>query len=118
MPSKDLGNYDAYLFDWDGNLARTLENWLSIQRATLRAYGLSATDKDISARFGRWDFALDFGLDRSLLEEFLAKIKAEVVVKNPTVPMYEHAKDMLMNLRSKGKKLALITSTIKQAIDP
>lgn len=112
-----MNNYDAYLFDWDGTLARTLENWLKILRDQGEAYGLKATDRQISERFGNWDWALDFGLEPSKLEGFKKEVAAQAEAQNPHVPLYDHALQALQQLRANGKKLALISATLRQTID-
>lgn len=112
-----MKQYQAYLFDWDGTLAQTLEVWLSIERDLYRKYGLSLTDSEIARSFGDWSAAEKFGLKGESLMAFnreLPKIAHEAISKTP---LYPHVSKVLNGIKDRGAKLALITSSVRETID-
>jgi HAD superfamily hydrolase (TIGR01509 family) len=117
LKERTVADYDAYLFDWDGTLARTLESWLKILSNQAKAYNLTPTDRQISERFGDWSWALDFGLDPELLPTFKDEVVARAKADNPRAPLYNHALEVVRLLHAQGKKLALISASPRQVIE-
>ncbi len=112
-----MKDYDAYLFDWDGTLGQTLDNWLRILRGQANAYSLQVTDAQITAEFGNWDWALKYGLDSALRDKFVDEVREAAKAQNPLVAMYDDALRALQLLKARGKKLALVSSTPAHVID-
>jgi HAD superfamily hydrolase (TIGR01509 family) len=111
-----MKDYQAYLFDWDGTLARTLEEWLRLLRDAYLAYGIELDDKTIIGGFGNWKAAIDFGL----AEEHYAAYRAEIGRKSHAAlsqaPLYEGSRELLTTLRSNNKQLGLLTSSSSETI--
>ncbi|RTK94961.1 HAD family hydrolase [Candidatus Saccharibacteria bacterium] len=112
-----MKQYKAYLFDWDGTLAQTLEVWLRVERDLYRKYGLEITDKQIAESFGDWSAAEKFGLTGDDLRNFNKELPATAHEAVKVVPLYDHASQTLKNLKQSGKKLALVTSSVRETID-
>ena len=50
-----MKQYQYYLFDWDGNLAQTLEVWLTAIRASLDKRNIQVSDEEIGLSFGNFE---------------------------------------------------------------
>lgn len=109
-----MKDYDAYLFDWDGTVAQTLEAWLPIARRTLYAYGIEADDKTIVRKvFGRAVYGLvELGVPEESLPAVFAEWDVTAVEQMPRVPFYPGIMEVFAALKKQGKHLAVITSTI------
>lgn len=107
-----MKDYEAYLFDWDGTLACTAEIWLEEIKRQLHVEGIRVSDADNARHLG--DF---FGWFEELgLPKEQANASAEQVIhatkqRLPDVFLYGATAHMLAELHSRGKKIALITST-------
>ncbi len=112
-----MKQYDAYLFDWDGTLARSLELWLDEIYKQFCAYGLKITKKENARLFGNLKSPLLYGLPEHLLSQFQEEINAKVKAQLLNTPLYDDAKTMLEALHAQGKKLALITTSLRGLLD-
>jgi pyrophosphatase PpaX len=112
-----MKNYDAYLFDWDGTLARTLEIWIDQLHVRYGEYGLPVTKEQAAQGFGNLKAALGYGLPPQHLSEFQEGVNAQVKKRLPDVPLYDDAFAMLTSLKSEGKKLALVTTSLRPNLD-
>jgi HAD superfamily hydrolase (TIGR01509 family) len=114
-----MKDYDAYLFDWDGTLATTLDIWLSIFISHLGKYGIQAADKDIVFKmFGRVEKgALELGLPKEKLDEFISEVKASAPGKLAAVTLYPDVRELLTLLKAQNKKLGLITASYRHVVD-
>jgi len=114
-----LQDYDAYLFDWDGTLARTLEGWLQGIRDLLAAYGIKASDKDIVFKMlGRIDKGVrELGISDEDFPSFMADIRAKAPQIVAGATLYEDVPELLRTLKAKGKKLALVTASLRKIVD-
>jgi len=112
-----MKDYDAYLFDWDGTLARTVEIWLSEIAKQYVAFGMAISEADNARDFGNLKAPLKYGLAVERLSEFQEGINAAVKVRLPQVPLYDDADAMLRALKAKGKKLALVTTSLRHNLD-
>lgn len=113
----NIDDYDAYLFDWDGTLARTLEVWIRELHQLSIAYGLNVTVEDTARHFGDLRWVSRRGLPDSDYDKFQKELLAIVYPRLLTVPLYEGANDMLHRLRAKGKKMALVTTSHRDMLD-
>lgn len=105
-----MKNYEYIIFDWDGNLAKTLELWLNAFRAVFKKRGFNLTNEEISGAFGQiTPFAKNLGIvdfDK-VVEEGLALGDKNI----PSVELYPDALDVLDDLKSKNKHLAVLTTS-------
>lgn len=109
--------YSYILFDWDGCLAKTLDIWLLAYKETFNEYGITLEDRTITNDvFGNWNNPKKFGiLD---IDEFTEKLLVRLNSKYPTVGLYDNVFSTIKELKNKGKKLALITTTKRAVIEP
>jgi pyrophosphatase PpaX len=114
-----MKNYEAYLFDWDGTLARTLDVWLELKREELSRNSLYPSDGEIIERtFGRArEGMLELGVPSSDIDSFMIRIHESAHKLVPKAPIYENAESVLSELKAQGKKIALITSSPRVVID-
>lgn len=112
-----MKEYDAYLFDWDGCLATTLESWVKVYRETYGEYNLHPTDRQIAEKFGDWESGMSMGVPREKFDEFVDKIKTRAHAAVAQAPLYEGAQEALAKLKKKGKKVALLTTSVRETID-
>jgi len=111
-----MKDYDAYLFDWDGTIASSLAVWLSIvKNEILQPYGIEADDKTIVRTvFGRAaDGLVELGVPKAALSEVFGRMDVAAVEQLPMAPLYDGVRDLLRLLTSKGKKVAVITATVR-----
>ncbi len=111
-----MKQYEYFLLDWDGNLAKTLDIWLEACRAAYERNGLRLTDGEIAASFGAvTEYLTRWGVKdiASTIDEMdkLAKQKL------PDVALYPDALEVLEGLKAANKKMALITTSIHENIE-
>jgi beta-phosphoglucomutase-like phosphatase (HAD superfamily) len=113
-----MKDYKAYLFDWDGTLARTFELWFKALRIAYEAYDIHLTEREIAAGFGDYSHCIKMGVpaaEKSTFNEIVLKTAHKDGLLTP--PLYNGSVDMLNRLKAQHKKLALITSSERQVID-
>lgn len=104
---------NTILFDWDGTLAQTLEVWLQTFKEAYAKVGISPTDKEISSRFGKWDAYIELGVEPKDVETYNQHLET-VYEKLEEVELYPGAEGILSELKKRGYKLGLVsTSTSK-----
>lgn len=112
-----MKKYKYILLDWDGNLARTLNLWLDALRVPLEKRGYSFTDEQIGANFTVFRQrmnALSVGDIDTIIEE-----ADEIVTRDyPNLELYPDALVTLETLHTAGKKLALVTTSRHDQVDP
>lgn len=105
-----MKEYQYYLLDWDGNLAKTLHVWIEAFRVVLAHHNIEATDKEIVATFGKSTSFIDgWGIEDN--DGAYEEAGEYVKTKLPEVELYPDAIEVLNTLHDRGKKLALITSS-------
>lgn len=111
-----MKTYDAYLFDWDGTLAQTLPIWVATIQEGYARYGVTATAEEIGPLLGDWHATSQPipSAERTHFREW-AESTANAQLAKP--PLYEDALALLQTLKAANKKLALITTTKREAID-
>ncbi len=111
--------YDAYLFDWDGTIARTMEVWIEVVREAFEWQGMTdVTDDDIVQTFGNLRTkATELGVTPERIEEFDKMVGDLSHAKVPYAPAYEGALEAIESLKSQGKRLALITTDWRRNVD-
>jgi len=112
-----MSTYQYILLDWDGNLARTLDIWLEACRVALEEQGVFKSDEEIGASFGQFTkYMKDWGV-----KDIQATIEcADRVAQRqlPDVELYPDALEVLEALRDQNKKLALITTSPRENVQP
>lgn len=109
MADKTPSDYEAYLFDWDGTLAKTLDVHLSVRRKVLEKYGRHVSDQELALSLGKLDKALEeWGLDVKIVGAEMDELATKGL---PGVDLYPGAVAMLKRLKNVGKKTALITAS-------
>jgi HAD superfamily hydrolase (TIGR01549 family) len=114
-----IKDYDAYLFDWDGTVAETLDIWLVLWHESLASHGKDSDDYTIVRHlFGDSRNGLkNFDLTQEQIDDLLQQLHPKAVDRVKKVTLYTEAKDMLLTLKHAHKKLALITSSYRELID-
>jgi len=116
--STDMRAYDAYLFDWDGTLARTVEIWVGIIVAHLADYGVMVTEHQVSLLYGDYTSPVKLGLLPELNDQFHRELVPLAMEKLSHAALYDGAVQMVRSLKKDGKKLALISSSRQENIIP
>jgi pyrophosphatase PpaX len=110
-----MTKYDYILLDWDGNLAKTLHIWLKAMRIPLEKRGLKLSDEEIATSFGapHEKFA-EWGITdiEATIDEM------DIIAKQtlPSVELYPDALEVLEALHISGRKMALITSSLRENV--
>ncbi|MBP9817892.1 HAD-IA family hydrolase [Candidatus Shapirobacteria bacterium] len=116
--NKEIMGFETFLFDWDGCLAKTLQNWLDTYRFIYKKYGVYTKDEDIL--HNSWGNLAKgpeyFGIKN--YDEVWAEIVIMVAEKNKNVALYENVTTLLETLRNAGKKLAIVTSSEMKIVKP
>ena len=114
-----MKQYDAYLFDWDGTIARTLEMWLEVMRTIFTQFGKAdITDDEIVQSFGNVkQKAFEYGIRTEDFEDFDRLLGDLSHAKVPYAAVYDGALDVLETLRNQRKKLALITTDWRRNVN-
>ena len=111
-----MKQYDYFLLDWDGNLAKTLDLWLVACREPLIKRGIDVTDAQIGASFGAF---IEHMLEWGVQDPEVAMEEADQIAKLalPNVELYPDALGVIEKLNERGKKLALITTSPHENIE-
>ncbi|HKU18951.1 MAG TPA: HAD family hydrolase [Candidatus Saccharimonadales bacterium] len=112
-----MNHYNAYLFDWDGTLARSLEVWLDSIYQQCEKYGVEVTREENARHFGDLEWPLLYGLPKHRLSEFIADSDAAAQKRLPDVPLYDDAKTLLETLHAQGKKVGLVTTSLRRNLE-
>jgi HAD superfamily hydrolase (TIGR01509 family) len=114
-----MKDYDAYLFDWDGTLAKGNEMWIELIRDLLEPHGIHLTDSEMASKIlGRWDAGMgELGFSRAKIKLMGDEITEAARERYPLIQLYPHATEVLMKLKNQDKKLALVTASWRQVID-
>lgn len=113
--------FDCLLFDWDGTLVKTLDNWLEVYKEMCVKYGADISNMNdldiVEASFGLWAKGLS---NLGIREADKAYSEALVLVeeKARNVELYEDAVELLKTLKDEGKKLALHSSSYRKLLAP
>lgn len=111
-----MKKYQYFLFDWDGNLAQTLDVWLQCLKIALENRGHYLLDKEIGADFEAFKTrATQSGIrDVEAIVQEAYDLSAN---KLPYAELYPDALLVLEALHAKDKKLALVTTSKHDRID-
>jgi len=103
-----MKDYEYYLFDWDGCLAKTLEVWLEAYKTILSKHDAYPSDVEIAHHFGDYSLFKHFGIDDYVESNHQTADLARTLLT--TVDLYDGAKDLLMTLKNHHKKIAIVSS--------
>lgn len=110
-------NYDTYVFDLDGTLLSTLGDLAASCNHALRANGMPERTIDEVRRFvgngvkKLMERAIPGGLDNPLFEKTFADFRQHYMQHNlDTTCPYPGVMEMLESLRSRGKKVAVVSN--------
>lgn len=112
-----MKDYDAYLFDWDGTLGCTIEVWLDVLEEVITDMGGTPDRPYLARTFGDWRSPLKCGVDESRFDEMQKAVVVAGLKRMPDVDLYPHAAEYLYALKKRNKKLALITSSVRETMD-
>jgi HAD superfamily hydrolase (TIGR01509 family) len=105
-----MKEYEYYLLDWDGNLAKTLDVWLMACRKVVERRGIHVTDEQIGSSFGAFPTHMkEWGIDDC--EDAIGEATELAMHELPNVDLYPDALGVLVGLVENGKHLALITTS-------
>jgi pyrophosphatase PpaX len=106
-------DYDAYLFDWDGTIVRTIEAWIEVVRQAFADYDITdVSDDKIVESLGKLKpVATELGLSGERLNDFMGHTEKLSHQAIPNADLYEGALTTLEHLKNSHKKLGLITSS-------
>ena len=111
-------SYEYILFDWDGCLAKTLDLILDLYRQLFSEFGMPKTDEELISIWGDWRGPLRLGISEKDLPLWIEKYKARLSSGAPNVELYDGVREMLETLKHHGKRIALLSSSEKAAIEP
>lgn len=112
-----MKDYEAYLFDWDGTLARTVEIWLEEIKKNFYAHGIEISDADNARHFGDLNAATLFGMPKEKIPEFTRQNQAAAIARLPDAELYDDCLEVLRALRQSGKKIALVTTSVPATLN-
>ena len=112
-----MKQYKYILLDWDGNLARTLDIWLAALKTPLEKRGLLFADEEIGANFTIFQERME-SLGISDVPAMIAEADKVATRECPNVELYPDAIATLQALHKTGKKVALVTTSRHEQIDP
>lgn len=112
-----MSPYQYVLLDWDGNIAKTLDIWLEAFKQPLVKRGINQSDNQIAASFGVFnDYMKTLGItDPEVVMQEADEIAKQMLMG---VELYPDTIEVLSQLRSLGKKTALITSSPSKNVLP
>ena len=119
-PKEIFDKFDTFLFDWDGVVVDSVNQWLYVlQKLVKEHYGLDVSIEDVGRNaFGYLDEPIKLGVDEKdfNFEEWRQIILEEVEKAKYDVSLVEGVKEFLEVLKSKNKKLAIVSSGHKTYI--
>lgn len=108
--------YTCYLLDWDGCLANTLSVWSDAYLAVYENYGIKTTIEEVVEKsWGNWEKGpSNFGLKNptKVIDEVISKANRGL----KKVPFHEGVREVLEELHSKNRQLAIISSSPKDTL--
>jgi len=108
--------FKYFLFDWDGCLVDTLPIWFDGMRKGLSYFNIEAPDNTIKKGFQGWDIFSKLGV--SDMDIFTKKVYKYVNNNLCNVKFNEGVIDTLIQLKEKGIKSAIVTTTEKSKVYP
>lgn len=111
-------SYQYIFFDWDGCLAKTLEIWFGAIESSLIDYNIQHSGKDVARLMNDlYGGVIGLGMRQDQYIQFKNDVYSRAEASIAEVYLYEGASVLLKSLKSKGKKLALISSGSKPSLE-
>lgn len=100
-------------------MAKTLDLWLKVYKDVVRKRSIKVKDdlEFVEKTFGKWEIGFqNVGVKDAVeaYKEALQKVEEEIL----NVELYPNAKELLKQLKDKGKKIALLTSSFRHLVEP
>lgn len=112
-----MKNYKYILLDWDGNLARTLDLWMAALKVPLERRGYSFTDEEVGANFTIFrQRMIELGVND--VDAIIDEADGIATLEYPALELYPDALFTLTSLRRADKKIALVTTSRHDQVDP
>ncbi len=109
--------YQYLLFDWDGTLANTLEVWVDSWQKASSEFGQVIDRKQAALEvFSKWETR--HGWSEDVFEGFKDKVYEYVHLGYQDVELIDGVVEMLEELKSMDKKIAIVTSSSKELVRP
>jgi len=113
--------YKYILFDWDGTLVKTLDVWLDAYKEVAVELGIDLTGfgdkKVVEIFFGKQGEGYKkFGFEN--VDEIYEKVKSIVDIRVQNVESYNNVAAVLEELKSRGIKMALHTTSNRNLLYP
>jgi HAD superfamily hydrolase (TIGR01509 family) len=111
-----MKDYAVYIFDWDGTLADTLQVWLDTMQRNLEKLNIELPTEALIAGLGDWGDMIPLGFPAEKLQEFADATREEAKRELSKAPLYAGARETVELLKSKGKKVALVSASHKNTL--
>ena len=112
-----ITDYDAYLFDWDGTIAKTIEVWLDSLEKIILQYGGIPDRPFLMRTFGDFSSPITCGVPAEKFDSFNLSLVADAMKSLVDVPLYDDVHAYILQLKQAGKKLGLVTSSRHEALE-
>ncbi len=111
-----MKKYEYFLFDWDGNLAKTIDIWLDAVRFFAKKEGLKVSSDEIANSLGNFNESFaNWGIKD--VEKMIHDVDKLAKQKLPQAALYPDALEVLEKLKAKNKKLAIITASFRENVE-
>lgn len=108
--------FKTVLFDWDGTLANSLELWIRTFQKVFGEIGIEASEMELrQAFFQTSSITKSFGGEQTTLIE--GKLNFELEKWMGEIRLNDGVFDTLENIKSKDKKLGLVTTTHRFVVE-
>lgn len=112
-----MKNYQLYLYDWDGCIAKTLNIWLDAYKKLFSEYDVQISEQTIITNvFGDWEGPKKVGVKDN--ERFIKELLNLVNTGFQTLELYPNARETLVKLKDLGVKIAIVSSSKWDSIKP
>lgn len=107
------------IFDWDGTLVHTLDDWMISILTVLQHFGITNVSQKqiIDNIFAHEVGPLNLGIQKQDLAKFWQMSQKEFEANLDKVYFHEGAKEILRTLKNAGHQLALLTRTSKSTLE-
>jgi len=115
-----MSRFNYILFDWDGCLSKTLDIWLDAYKKVVIKRGIDISKMSdfefVEKSFGKW--AQGFANLGVTDPDQAYKEAIDITMRNyANAELYSSAEEVLIELKNKGKKIALLTSAYRSWIE-
>lgn len=108
--------FKYFLFDWDGCLANTLPVWFGGMREALAYFNINVPDSTIKKGFQGWDIFPELGVPD--MDIFTREVYKYVNNNLGSVNFNEGVLEILMQLKEKNIRCAIVTTTERDKVQP